>query len=105
MNHGISTLQPVHHVAQKSSSTTLPLSADSCTGLPSRPGNEKFVAGLRAAGFNSSAEVGIEVNASSAAASIAIFILNSPTRLPAYLPTRRSGGQFLQQRRRLFIHR
>src|SRR4051812_8859033 len=47
MNHGISILQGPHHVAQKSSSTTLPLSDASFTSLPSTSLSVKF----RFAGF------------------------------------------------------
>src|ERR1044071_7473690 len=47
MNHGISILQGPHQVAQKSSSTTLPLSAASFTSLPSTSLRVKFMfAGL-----------------------------------------------------------
>src|SRR5262249_54226372 len=47
MNHGISTLQGPHHVAQKSISTTLPLSDVSFTSLLFRSLSVKF----RFAGF------------------------------------------------------
>jgi hypothetical protein len=47
MNHGISILQGPHQVAQKSSSTTLPLSDASFTSLPSTSFSVKF----RFAGF------------------------------------------------------
>ena len=42
MNHGISTLHGPHHVAQKSSSMTLPLSGASFTSLPSTSFSVKF---------------------------------------------------------------
>src|SRR6188768_750244 len=74
MNHGISTLQPVHQVAQKSSSTTLPLSDESLTGLPSRPGRLKSVASLRAAGFAISAESVADAARRSAAAAMNFLI-------------------------------
>src|SRR6266436_3129980 len=47
MNHGISILHGPHHVAQKSSSTTLPLSEVSFTGLFST----SFSVKLKFAGF------------------------------------------------------
>src|SRR3954469_22625171 len=47
MNHGISILQGPHHVAQKSSSTTLPFSEASFTSRPSTSLSAKFrLAGL-----------------------------------------------------------
>src|SRR3984893_4554890 len=51
MNQGISILQGPPHVAQKSSSTTLPLNAESFTSLLFRSLNVKFMfAGLAFAG-------------------------------------------------------
>src|SRR5262245_1122436 len=51
MNHGISILHGPHHVAQKSSSTTLPLNAESFTSLLFRSLKVKFMfAGLAFAG-------------------------------------------------------
>src|SRR5450755_4206554 len=47
MNHGISVWQPPHHVAQKFSSTTLPLKSVSFTCLPEASASEKRRAGLR----------------------------------------------------------
>src|SRR3954468_9161824 len=42
MNHGISALQGMHHVAQKSSRITLPLKSDNRTGLLLKSFREKF---------------------------------------------------------------
>src|SRR4030081_2238136 len=47
MYHGISTLQPVHHVAQKSSSTTRPLYLDNVTGAPLASVSAKSGASVR----------------------------------------------------------
>src|SRR5579871_2691826 len=47
MNQGISTLQGAHQVAQKSSSTTLPLYSDRCTVFPSTSLSTKSGAALR----------------------------------------------------------
>src|SRR4051812_2024057 len=67
MNQGISILQGPHQVAQKSSSTTLPLSDASFTSLPSTSLSTKFM--LAGLAFAAQAVVGGAAGEASAEAS------------------------------------
>src|SRR3954447_5779828 len=67
MNQGISILQGPHQVAQKSSSTTLPLSDASFTSLPSTSLSTKFM--LAGLAFAAQAVVGGAAGGASAEAS------------------------------------
>src|SRR6185295_8460515 len=66
-NHGISILQGPHHVAQKSRSTTLPLSDASFTSLPSTSLSVKFML----AGFAFAAQAAVAGGAGGASADAA----------------------------------
>src|SRR3954454_12161147 len=67
MNQGISILQGPHHVAQKSSSTTLPFRAASLTSLPSTSLRAKFR--LAALAFAAQADVAAAAGGASTEAS------------------------------------
>src|SRR5262245_33525960 len=76
MNHGISSLQPVHQVAQKSNNTTLPFNADSLTVAPEASFRTKSGAGFLSAGQETSAERSDEQDTTRAATTIAPFDLD-----------------------------
>ena len=90
-NHGISILQGPHHVAQKSSRTTLPLSDASFTSLPSTSFSVKFrFAGFAFAGH---AAVGGGPGGASAAASTRSKCVSDETfSVNSASARQRSGG-------------